>query len=191
MKKRIICLFLMVCILSLGLALPASADSIPYGTYTYRLDENDKTAVPIKDMYDFKKVIKGTDLGIGEFLEPSDIAISAQGEVYVLDSGNSRIAVLSSSGEFIRQISGLTFEGKDINFKGAQGLSVDKKGEILIADGENSRVLRINPQGEVVGIITKPQSSIIPKDFNYQPIKAVSDSQGYTYVLSNGSYYGA
>ncbi len=192
MKKRSIALLIILCIFSLGIAMPVSADdSIPYGTYTYRLDDNDKKAVSIKQMYEFKTVIKGETLGLGDFSEPSDIACDNNGNVYLLDSGNSRIAVFTASGELIKLLSGLTYEGKEINFKGAQGLSVDKNGELLVADGENMRVLRINNEGVITGIMTKPESSIIPKDFNYQPIKAVSDSQGYTYVLSNGSYYGA
>ena len=33
--------------------------------------------------------------------------------------------------------------------------------------------------------------TFIPDDFMYQPIKVTVDSAGYTYVLSDGSYYGA
>lgn len=36
-----------------------------------------------------------------------------------------------------------------------------------------------------------PDSDLIPASFVYRPLKLTKDSKGYTYVLSEGSYYGA
>ena len=50
--------------------------------------------------------------------DPKDIYVSEKGEIYILDSGNSRIAVLNSSLEFERDIR-LIRNGNRVDLSGA------------------------------------------------------------------------
>lgn len=193
MKKRVWCILIFsICVLLLsGSVAAVSPDEIPYRTYTYWLDNTDKKAVGIKPLYETFKTIDGEKLGIGKFNAPSDIATDKIGNIYILDSGNSRIVVLTADGEYKTVISGLLFGGEELDFTGAKGISLDRNGGLLISDSNNARVIRLNNSYEVISLITLPDSSVIPEDFSFQPIKAVEDSEGYIYVLSYGSYYGA
>lgn len=42
----------------------------------------------------------------------------------------------------------------------------------------------------VTAIITLPESTLIPENYDFAPIRLVRDSNGYLYVLCKGSYYG-
>lgn len=189
MKK--IMYFLIIFVILCTTAFSVSAADIPYETYTYWLDGEKKTAVSIKPLYEYSSVIDGITLGVGEFSEPTDMALDVNGTLYLLDSGNARIIALNQEGVLQNVIENLVYEGKNLDFKESDGISVTPKGDILIADTVNARVIRIQADGTVKGIIYVPNSSVIPDGFNFQPTKAVEDSEGYVYVLSNGSYYGA
>ena len=78
-----------------------------------------------------------------------------------------------------------------IKFQGARSLYVHVDGTIYLCDTEHARVLNFDKDGNYIDEFTLPDSPLIPTDFNYKPIKCVADSEGYVYILSEGSYSGA
>lgn len=78
-----------------------------------------------------------------------------------------------------------------LTFRGARNIYVHSDRTIYLCDTENKRVLNFDLSGNYIDEFTLPDSPLIPVDFNYKPIKVVADSEGYVYILSEGSYSGA
>ncbi len=73
------------------------------------------------------------------------ITVNAAGEVYVADSGYSRICRFSSTGAFIRYLgSGGSGNGQ---FNNPSGIAVDSAGNVYVADWGNKRVQKLAPTG--------------------------------------------
>jgi uncharacterized protein (TIGR03663 family) len=69
---------------------------------------------------------------------PRGIAVNAQGNVFVADTGNKRILVYNSNGDFILQIGG---EGLAIaQFEEPVGIAFDMQGYLYVADTWNQRI---------------------------------------------------
>lgn len=162
-----------------------------YDTYTYWASPGTEFAVSATPAYEFDRKITGADLGITALKEPTDIYVDSKGLIYVMDSGNSRVVVINPDLTLNTVIEGLSKDGEVLDFAGSNGLFVRDNGNIYIADTEHARVIITNLKKQVVDILTLPEEELIPEDFNYRPCKIAVDSKGFTYILSDGSYYGA
>lgn len=161
---------------------------VPYESYTYwsEVGEQDK-AVYNRPMYTADFSIDSLSLGIEEFSKINDISFDAAGNLYILDN-NSRIVVLDEKYRVIHQI-GL-IDGTE-TYVDAKGLYIAKDNTLYICDTEGHRILHISYDGALLDKITLPKSNLIPDDFDFRPTNMVIDDYGYTYILSDGSYYGA
>ena len=81
--------------------------------------------------------------GTNQFSFPSEVALDANGHIYVLDGGNNRIVrVEDMSGSGWTTLGTL---GSGTNqFLYPTGIAVDAIGHIYIADAGNGRIVRIN-----------------------------------------------
>lgn len=211
-------LFLLIAIIAIGSCVTASAevtksDQVPYETYTYWNEFSGKTRKDVysKPMHQVEKVLTNEDLGLSEDSKLTDVHSADNGYTYVLDGGVSKVYIFDKDYKLIKTIGNL-FETKEkmdaynaainsgaeapadakpLTFKDAPGIFVDKQNFIYIADKVGKRVLKFNEEGIIDNIYTLPKADIIPSDFKYQPIKIAVDREGYLYVLSQGSYYGA
>lgn len=166
-------------------ASAATLDNMPYDSYTYWQEDSAKYLVGSRTMYEFEGTVTGEELGVGAFGAPNDIVAGEDGRIYVLDSKNSRVIVIKDgAAEKVLDSTGEKFEE-------ASGIAVGKDGTVYIADTENMRVLAVTPDGTLGRIITCPDAEIIPEDFEFRPLQMTIDKNGYLYVLSKGSFYGA
>lgn len=187
--KRIIAILTVITVL-FGFGITATAaenENMPYDSYTYWQESGSKYLVGNKTMYEVYDTISCEDLSLNDFTEPTDIIVSSDNELYILDGNNSRIFIVSEKGELISVIN--DFSGE--KFSNASGIYLSAEGKIYIADTENKRVLIGTKSGELVKVINSPDSEIIPKDFEFLPLRLTVDKNGYIYVLSKGSFYGA
>lgn len=186
-------LLVLVCSLSCALTAGAVSDKqIPFESYTYWEDisQNERKAVYSRPMYEAALVIDSVSLGISQLTQVNDVCTGGD-KIYILDN-TSRIVILDNGYKLIGEITEVkSSDGTSIDFSGAQSLYVHSDGSIFICDTDHAQVLRISGEGVLQDIYTLPESSLIPDDFVYKPLKAVMDSHGYLYVLSDGSYYGA
>ena len=161
---------------------------VPYESYTYwsNVGEQDK-AVYNRPMYSADFDIDASDLGIADFSKINDITFDASGNLYILDK-NSRIVVLDADYNFIKEI-GLI--GGTESYEDAKGIYIAKDNTVYICDTEGHRILHTNTDGNLIEKITLPKSNLIPDDFDFRPTNMAIDEYGYTYILSDGSYYGA
>lgn len=165
----------------------------PYPTFFYNSDDD---AVASKAGYEPIATISGTDLGTAEMSYPTDMYVSPDKELYILDNSNNRILVLNSDYELVREIA-FTNNGEPMEIgkpdraaSYSSGIFVDEE-EILIADPVQNVVHIFDLEGRLKAQITKPtNSAVIADNFNFIPCKVIKDNAGIIYVLSYNCYQG-
>ncbi len=83
------------------------------------------------------------------FYGPRALAVDAQGNVYVTDTGNRRIVVFDGSGRLLRQFG--SYGRGPGQFDEPIGLAFDKEGNLLVADTKNQRMQRLTADGRYLG----------------------------------------
>ena len=186
---------LLVCVLTLLVllgSLAVSAESqVPYDGYTYWTDtksEGSRKSAYSKAIFEPEAKITADTLHLSSFEKLTDFCVN-DGKVYILDGTASRIVILDSSYKPVKEIRELNYNGEVLTFNGSLGIFA-KNGKMYVCDTENERLLVADENGVVSAVITQPKSPIIPSDFRYRPIKMTADSNGYLYVLTEGSFYG-
>lgn len=186
----------MVLLLALPAALGVYADStvndeLPFRSYSYWQDGYSDTVVKTKAMYKVKEVISAERLGISDFKQLSDICLGPDGNIYIIDSDAGELIILDSSYNFVSRIGTFKSGDRELTLTKPRGIFVSDKNDVYICDTEAARILVCDTSGNVNEILTVPESSVLPEGFLYRPLKIAVDTKGYTYVLSDGSYYGA
>lgn len=197
-RLRVVCrvsaFLLMLVMLVSVLGVTASAEGIqqsPYTTYTYWSAPGKSWTASSTPMYEVDTVINGASLGISSFGELNDIYTDAKGLIYIMDSDNGRIVVLNADYTLKTIIQNPTYNGEQLSIVGARGVFVTDDQKIYIADTENARVLIAKLDNTIAKALYLPEADVIPESFIYRPMKITVDSKGYTYILSEGSFYGA
>lgn len=148
--------------------------------------------VPSREMYSAVQAVTANSLGLDKRLSGlNDFCCDKNGMTYLLDSNRSVIVVLNKDYTLNRVLNITAAEGYNEVFDGAQGIYVDDAGKIYICDTYQGRLLVCGQDGKVIDTWGTPESSLIPKDFLFQPWRIAKNDKGYTYVLSLGCYYGA
>ncbi|AWB46907.1 hypothetical protein DCC85_10910 [Paenibacillus sp. CAA11] len=174
------------CLVSIGLgAMSAYADNSPSYNYSYWKD-----TVPAPAAYEATSLLDGNRLGIGRFKDPSDIHVTADNRVYILDSGNNRVVVLDDKLELEKVIDSFNHDGKKDTFNHPQGLFVSEQNELFVADTGNKRVVHLNPELQPIKIIKAPKSDLLQSNFDFQPVRLVVDRAQRIYVMSTGVFDG-
>ena len=180
------CLLALLAVLTL-IPSRASAEAA-YPSYTYN---GNGQPVPTAVPYEATIVLNTDSLGIGPLDGPTDLYVTDEGEIFVLDAGNDRVVVLRKDFQADRVIIPTDDEGEPLDFKSPSGISVCADGTILLCDRKGKAVYILDEEGKQLRKVEKPDSSILPKNFQFQPVKAEMDSGGILYVVSSGSYSGA
>ena len=106
----------------------------------------------------FQKAWGGAFLEVGkrqpgplELFGPRSIAVDADGNVWVTDTGNKRVLKFDSDGNFLAQY-GTAGSGPG-QFDEPVGIAIAPSGEILVADAWNLRIQRFSPDFQYLGEI--------------------------------------
>ncbi len=87
--------------------------------------------------------------GAGQFRNPQSVAVAANGTIYVADSNNKRVQVLSSTGAYLRTIGGAA------QFSYPKGIAVDPKDQsIWVADSAKVQITHWSATGAYLGKLT-------------------------------------
>jgi uncharacterized protein (TIGR03663 family) len=140
------------------------------------------------------RVIGSPGSGIGQLLNPKNVAVDAQGNVYVTDDDNGRIQKFDATGKSV-----LTFGAKSpANTIGPQGtfaepwgIAVDSAGNIYVADTWNHRIQKFDATGKFVTMWgtngdTRGVANANPL-LLYGPRAIVVDAQGNLLVSDTGN----
>jgi YD repeat-containing protein len=82
----------------------------------------------------------------GQLKSPGDVAIDAQGNVWVADRENHRIQKLSSNGDYLAQFGTLGAGDGQLRFPAS--LAIDANGDIWVADRGNRRIQKFSSSGQ-------------------------------------------
>jgi DNA-binding beta-propeller fold protein YncE len=109
---------------------------------------------------------------------PTGIAVDGEGNMFVADTGNNRIATLSPAGTFL---STLGIRGTDQGQLAApNGITIDQSGNIYIADAGNHRVLKLTVDGSFIAQWKGPEPGF------YGPRRIAIGPDDSIYVVDQG-----
>ncbi|MDF2534821.1 MAG: repeat containing protein [Bacillales bacterium] len=86
---------------------------------------------------------------------PNGVAVDKDDNIYVSDTGRSRVLVYDKSGKFIREINGAKKEGGKSSLVCPRGIIVDKDGTIYVVDSIGHSIFGFNKKGERISKIGK------------------------------------
>jgi sugar lactone lactonase YvrE len=141
---------------------------------------------------------EGSSDGVGtaaKFRVPFGVAVDSNGIVYVADSGNHRIRMISPSGN-VTTLAG-TLEGSSdgvgtaAQFNGPSGVAVDSNGIVYVADSGNHIIRMISPSGNVTTFAGSTQGSSDGVGTEAQfsgPYGVAVDSKGTIYVADTSNH---
>jgi len=94
------------------------------------------------------KTIGHRGTGPGEFNFPTNIAVDEEGNLYVVDTGNFRVQILSPEGKHIRTIGKLG----DVagSFARPKGIGIDSEGHIYVADAAFQNFQIFDKDGKIL-----------------------------------------
>lgn len=149
-------------------------------TYDYWGDERESP-----DAYSPQMIIRGSDLGIGDFKDPQGMFVKDQ-LIYVCDTGNDRIVILERT-ETEVSVKGMfnSFTGNTevTTLSGPQDIFVADNGDLTICDTKNQRVVHLDKDYQLIKEIVKPEDETIDAAADFNPLKVVSDAAGRVFVL--------
>ncbi len=181
-------------------AVSEATDEIGYNSYTYWYEftgPQSRKPVYSKPMYEVYKVLDSHELGCSSNSSFTDIHTSKSGMTYLLDGNLSTVYILDQEYKMVDSFSAVYDQDRNTYpFNKAQGIFVDNDENIYIADTEHGRVMKCDADGNLIKNYVLPSrdennGNLIPEEFNYRPKKVAVDNDGYIYILSDGSYYGA
>jgi DNA-binding beta-propeller fold protein YncE len=116
--------------------------------------------------------------------EPSDVAVSRSGQIYIVDGVNNRVVVSNKRGKVL-----FTF-GKKGSGKGQMlfplGIFVDSAGNVYLADSGNHRIQIFDPFGKYKAEINIPPFEGIPAD----PTDLTVDESGNRiFIVDNNNHH--
>ncbi|HEX5762689.1 MAG TPA: S8 family serine peptidase [Solirubrobacterales bacterium] len=120
----------------------------------------------------------------GEFVRPEGIAVDAEGNVWVADTGNDRIQKLTSNGKYVFQVGEKGVE--DGQFEAPSGIVINPSGGLLVADTGNDRVQEwkyppLIPKVPPSPLSTFGKTGAANGEFK-EPYGAATDSKGNVWI---------
>ena len=120
---------------------------------------------------------------IGNFSNPSGVAVDSSGNVYVADTKNHRIQKFTSTGEYLTQWG---FKGSESgNFSYPYSVAVDSVGNVYVTDTDNHRIQKFTSTGSY---LTQWGTRGNIRGQFQSPIEIALDSADNVYVTDNGNY---
>jgi hypothetical protein len=112
------------------------------------------------------------------------VAVDASGNIYVADTGNSRIQVLNSAGGFVNKFG--TSGSGDGQLTNPAALALDSSANVYVADTGNNRIEKFDSSGNFVSACGGPASGTGNEEFNV-PQGITVDPSGNTYVADSAN----
>jgi len=195
LKTASLLLAILICFSSItGTAAYASNSGEPYDSYNYDYwGYIHYTPAP----YTVSGIILGTDYtyngtNLGSFSTPQDFCKDNEGNVYIADTGNSRIVVLNPDlTKVIKVIQNFDNNGKTDKFRKPYGVCVSANNRLYIADTQNKRIVVLNNEDDTLyQIIEKPESESFDAAFSFSPLKIAVDYADRVYCIAKNMFEG-
>lgn len=174
--------------------------------YLYVCDYSDSTIVKLSPG-GVSSIVAGTAGTYGSvdgtgtnasFYYPAGIAVDVAGNLFVADSFNSSIRIITSSG-LVRTLAGAaglygTADGFKSNarFYRPEGIAIDSSNNVFVADTQNGTVRKINTSAVVTTFAGSPSAGATDNDRGgarfFAPGGIAADSAGNVYVADAGNH---
>ena len=169
---------------------------LPSGAGTVRADyryDSFGNAIPSQYSYVAEADYNGLQLGVGAFNSPTDLYVSNDNLIYIVDAGNDRIVILDEEYQVRKVVEAFSMEGEAVSIKGVTGIFVHTDGLLYLADKAEGRILVLDQDGNIVRCITRPDSALLQESSTttFLPRKVLVDSRDIIYMLSENSTQGA
>jgi uncharacterized protein (TIGR03663 family) len=169
-----------------GIAVAEDGTVYVADTWNHRVQAFSATGEFLHQFGEYTNVQHDAQEDPGNFWGPRDIAIDAQGNLYVTDTGNKRVQKFDPQGNFLQLWGG----GGIVPgaFEEPVGIDIDDQGNIYVADTWNRRVQKFDAnfepllQWDVAGwdsetVVNKPYLTVGPEGRVF-----VSDPEGYRII---------
>jgi DNA-binding beta-propeller fold protein YncE len=90
----------------------------------------------------------------GQLFQPTNLAVAADGSVYVVDTGNFRVQQFSADGDFIRVMGGIG--AGPGTFSRPKGIALDEAGYVYVIDAAFENIQVFHPDGGALMFFGKP-----------------------------------
>ena len=150
----------------------------PQGSYAQALPPSRLPVAPVELgelTLDFVSAWGSQGTGPGEFNEPRDIAVDGEGRLYVADTGNRRVQVFDSEGQFIA-----SWKGGEEEFVEPLALVVDSRGDLYVLDSDGDWIYRFAADGTALGRFAGPEARF------FHPRGLAIDEADRLYVADTG-----
>jgi DNA-binding beta-propeller fold protein YncE/4-amino-4-deoxy-L-arabinose transferase-like glycosyltransferase len=114
--------------------------------------------------------------GPGQFREPRDVAVGADGRLYVADTGNRRLQVFSPEGEFLEE-----WAGGEEPFVEPLAVVANSRGQVFVLDSAPGWIYRFSAEGEPLGRFAGPEEGQF-----FHPRGMAIDAEDNLYVSDTG-----
>lgn len=108
------------------------------------------------------------------FRLPTDVAVSHEGKIYVVDSKHGEIKVLTQDGQFLFKFGENGSGEGQLNLP--EGIALDRSGNVYVCDTMNGRIQKFDTQGNFVSLLIeglkKPTSICIDSEDKFYVVDA-------------------
>lgn len=124
----------------------------------------------------------------GQFFNPRDLAVAADGTLYVADTGNHRIQHLAPDGSVLNLWGSLSPAGTapQGTFNEPWGIAVGPDGSVYAADTWNHRIQKFSPEGEFLRAWGYFGQAEAPEAF-WGPRDVLVDAENRVFVTDTGN----
>ncbi len=168
-------------LMALALLMSGTSAFAVVGVDAFVADKDDNY-IPIPTAYEVHTTIK--NLGEKGFLKhPEDLFIGPDDMLYVADTENNRVLVMTLEGEVVEEIK--NSGGRKLSKP--SGVYVDDDLSLWIADTGNLRLTVLNADRTHRKDFVKPDSPLLEKQFTFDVQKLFVADTGYIYVLKGAN----
>lgn len=136
-----------------------------------------------------QKILGGVGSQAGQFQNPRDLAVAADGSLYVVDSGNHRIQHLSPDGVVLQvwgSFGDAAAGAMGGSFNQPWGIGIGPDGSVYIADTWNHRIQKFTPEGVFLTMWGYFGQGEAPQAF-WGPRDVAVNAQGQVFVTDTGN----
>lgn len=119
----------------------------------------------------------------GQFSSPKGLAVDAKGNIYVADTGNSRIQKFDGDGRFVIEFGAMG--PPEMVLKSPNGVAVDNEGNVYVVDVGTQKLVKFKPDGTFDKVFEGPDTGFYgPRDIAIGANKqAYIDDQGRSRIV--------